>query len=151
MSGIEVDIRRSTEAGRLYPYYDSESEILVLESRFEREWTYGVDVDGSIVFDLDSDRILANCDLNIPMRLWARDLELVWPKDIRSGDIAFSKDTIAKKSFNVPLAVQLGHSGRYARISIGEAPPNKLIALSELCVAQLARDELVGFLIKLDQ
>lgn len=151
MSGIKVDIRRPTEAGRLYPYYDSESDILVLESQFERDWCYGVDVDGSIVFDLDSDRVLANCDLNIPMGLWARDLELVWPMEIRSGDIAFSKDTIAEKSFNVPITVQLGHSDRYARISIGEAAPNNLIALSELCIALLARDELVGFLIQLDQ
>jgi hypothetical protein len=148
MRGIKVDVQRPTEAGRLYPRYDKEADILVLASRRAREWIYGVDVDGRIVFDLDRDRVLANCDLHIPMNRWARDLEIEWPAGTRLGDVAFSKDTVAHKSFHLPLEVRSDPSGQYIRIEIGETLPDEFIALSDCCIALLALGELVGLLVR---
>jgi hypothetical protein len=148
MSGIKVAVQRPTEAGRLYPRYDRETDILVLESPKIRDWVYGVDVDGRIVFDLDRQKVLANCDLHVGMSRWARDLEMEWPAGTRPGDIAFSEEAVAQKSFHLPLQVRSDRSARYIRIAIGETAPDELIALSGCCIALLAEDELVGFLVQ---
>lgn len=145
MSGIEVAVKSPTNAGRLYPKYDGESGILAVGSRIERPWPFGVDIDGRMVFDLDSQKRLANFDLHIPRNRWIKDLE----EDISivaiPGDLEFSQDTISRKSFNLALRARTDQTMRRLSIEIGSAKPDRVIALSNSCVAFIAKHELVGF------
>ena len=148
MSGIKVLVWNATEAGRLYPRYDQESDFLVVESRQPRDWPYGIDIDGSVVFDIDARRVLANFDLHIGMKRWLRDLEVEWPTRVRAGDLAFPVETLAQKSFSLPLRVRADRSARCVRIEIGDSKPDHVVALSDQCIALLAQDELAGFLVQ---
>ena len=95
MSGICVSVGPSTESARLFPRYDRESDILEVTSGVPRDWAFGVDIDGNIVFDVDSSRVLSNFDLLIPERLWERGLRQLWPERGRMGSLVFAPETLS--------------------------------------------------------
>src|SRR5262245_54257999 len=96
---IKVLVRSPSKRGRLYPRYDKEAGILAVESRDPRPWPYGVNIDGSLVFDADGDGLLANFDLHVRADLWQRTSAriLVWPPDVKTGDIVFPEETLRTK------------------------------------------------------
>lgn len=147
MSGIIVSVKPPSDAGRLYPRYDEESGILALESRVERAWPFGVDIDGTLVFDLDEQRILANVDLHVPIDRWRRDLEGDTPQIAPAGDLEFAQQTVTHKSFHLPMRLRGDKDARRLRIDLGAAKPDRAVALSASCIALLAHQELAGFLI----
>jgi hypothetical protein len=147
VSGIVVSVKPPSDAGRLYPRYDEESGILALESRVKRAWPFGIDVDGALVFDLDDQRILANFDLHVPMNRWKRDLEENTPRIAPAADLEFAQQTVAQKSFHLPLRLSCDSKAKRLRIELGTAKPDRAVALSASCIALLANHELVGFLI----
>jgi len=147
MKGITVSVAPATEQGRLYPRYAESAGILVIESRFERPWPFGVDIDGRVVFDIDENRILSNVDLHIPKARWRRDLEDDVPAVAPPGDLVFSQEAIETKSFSLPLRVRADPGLRLLRIEFGTEPPDRAIALSGSCIALLSGAELVGFAI----
>ena len=148
VSAIRVYIGPPTKAGRLYPRYDKESGILAVESSVAREWRYGLDIDGRLVFDLDNDRLLANFDLHIPKERWVRDLALSWPATVPLGNLIFTSETIAQQSVHSSLRVRSDPNLQQVQIDIGSNEADAKIALSERCIALLARNELAGFLVK---
>ena len=147
MKGISVSVAPATEQGRLYPRYAEDVGFLVIESRFERPWPFGVDIDGRVVFDIDENRILSNVDLHIPKARWKRDLGDDVPSVAPLGDLIFSQEAIKTKSFSLPLRVRADARVRRVRIEFGTEAPDRFIALSGLCIALLSGAELVGFAI----
>ena len=148
MTGIVVSVVSPTESGRLYPRYDEATGILAAESRVERPWSFGVDIDGRIIFDLDDDRTLANFDLHIPKKRWRVGLSDEVVPLARPGDLVFTQESTAIKSFSIPLTIRTDALRQRVRIDIGDRRPDRLVALSSSCIALLAGDELVGFAIK---
>jgi hypothetical protein len=146
---IPVFVRSPTGSGRLYPSYDAEADILSVSSRIPREWPYGIDIDGNLVFDLDQDRILANFDLLIGHRLWTPGEAGPWPKVARPADLGFEASAIKTKSFHLPLNVMWDQDRSFVRIILGLGHYDRVAALSEQCVALLDRDTLAGFLVRL--
>lgn len=148
MTGIVVSVLPPTNLGRLYPRYDEGAGILIVESRIQRPWPFGVDIDGGIVFDLDGQRLLANFDLHIPKSRWKVDLEDEIPRIATPGNLVFTHAATAIKSFSLPLRVRTNSFRRRVRIEIGESHPDREIALSSSCTALLSAGELVGFTVK---
>lgn len=149
MTGIMVSVTPPTDRGRLYPRYDEATGILVAESRIERPWPFGVNIDGRIVFDLDDQRVLANFDLHVPRHRWKKDIqEEEFPAIARSGDLVFAAETVATKTFSLSLRVRTDSHSRQLRIEFGTDLPTGAVALSAACIALLSAGELVGFVIK---
>jgi hypothetical protein len=147
VNAIRVDIRPPTTAGRLYPRYDAESRILAVESSVQREWPFGIDIDGVLVFDLDEQHCLANVDLHVPKNRWVRDLGAEVTLISRPGDLIFLPEALAQKSFNLPIRVRTNKQAQRIRIEIGATKADRAIALSESCAALLAGNNLAGFVI----
>jgi ribose 5-phosphate isomerase B len=99
-----VEIGPKTDLGRLYP--DDLAGILAVESKLQRPWPFGVDIDGRIIFDIDQCRVLANFDLHIPKKRWTKESLIVPPVQRCLGDLIFSQETIEIKSFSLPLRVR---------------------------------------------
>jgi hypothetical protein len=148
LKGITVSVAPATEQGRLYPRYAEDVGFLVVESRIERPWPFGVDIDGRVVFDIDENRVLANFDLHIPKARWKRDLGDDVLAVAPPGDLIFSREAIETKSFSLPLSVRADPGLRRVRIEFGTEPPDRAVALSGSCIALLSGAELVGFAIK---
>jgi hypothetical protein len=70
MARIEVEIGEPSAEGSLFPLYDTAANVLAVSSRVERDWPYGIDIDGRIIFDIDVKRSLANFDVIIPKNKW---------------------------------------------------------------------------------
>jgi hypothetical protein len=148
VSGIAVTVSSATDRGRLYPRYDDKTGILAIESRFDRPWPFGVDIDGRVVFDMDEHRVLANVDLHVPKPRWKKDLGGEMTTIAPPADLIFSHEAITTKSFSLPLTVRTDPSFRQVRIEFGTELSVRAIALSRSCIALLSADELVGFVIK---
>ena len=148
MQRITVTVRPPTKQGRLYPRYGKEAGILAVESEVERPWPFGVDIDGNLVFDLDAQRVLANFDLHIPRNLWMPGISIALPHAL-PGDIVFSSETVAHKSFNLPLRVTTDSYGQRVLIEIADISPTGAVALSDACIGLLSGTELAGFFVKL--
>lgn len=148
MTGVGVSIGPPTEGGRLHPRYDVESDILEVTAETPRDWPYGVDIDGNIVFDLDARRHLANFDIHIGRRLWKRGSVRRWPEKAAVGTIVFSKETIEQKSLNMRLRLVYDEEQGVLQVMLGDRQPDRELELSKECIALLSRDELVGFLLR---
>jgi hypothetical protein len=119
--------------------------ILAVQSRIERSWLYGVDLQSELVFDLDERRVLANFDLHLPKPRWKREKCGNASLTVKAGDLAFTPETIEAKSFYHPVTVRVDPLTRLVRIDFSTYGPNRAVALSECCLALLLADHLVGF------
>lgn len=151
-SGITVELLPPTPQGRLWPRYDADADILVAESPFPREWPYGIDIDGRIIFDIDKQRRLANFDLHIPRRLWKVRQGVGPPTRAREHDIMFTTETLNEKSFSIDLEVTTNSERTEARILFGERPALEAVQavkLSDQCFAYVDGGRLAGFYVSL--
>ena len=87
-------------------------------------------------------------DLHLPKHRWVRDLGDDMPAAAPPADLVFTPETIARKSFSLPLRVRSDRQARRLRIEIGTSPPDRVVALSESCFALLAGHELAGFMLE---
>ncbi|GEM_PF-2104830 len=150
MRAIKVTVLPPTEQGRLYPRYDIEAQILEVSSRVPRSWPFGIDIDGCIIFDIDSDFRLANFDLLIPRRLWRIDPTVAWQLPTTAGDLQISRTSIRHKSFHLPLRVRTNSDRTVVVIRFSISPYSPVeIALSDQCTAQLTGQRLDGFVVVL--
>ncbi|WP_161668826.1 hypothetical protein [Kallotenue papyrolyticum] len=148
MKDIRIQLQNPTDRGRLYPRYDAEADLLEVTSAVPGEWSYGVDIDGAIIFDLDADQILTNVDVLISKRYWEVIVPVTVPQATREASIRFLEDTIRHKSFNIPVVVQTDPLRSHTYILLGG--PEKIgtwIALSNRCLALVKEDCLKGFFI----
>lgn len=148
MIAVCVSIGPPTEGGRLCPRYDAESGILAVTSESARDWLYGVDIDGNVIFDLDSERKLANFDIHVRRRLWERGAVRHWPAKTASGTIVFSEETIQQKSLNMTLRFIYDEEQDMLHVVLGAKQPQRELELSMNCIALLSGSELVGFLLR---
>lgn len=155
LENVLIELSPWTVHGSLYPRYDNDADILVVESRVRREWTYGINIDDAMILDIDADRILANIDLMIPRRRW-KGIPLnvappVAPRPSRKANLKFSMASIEQKSFHLPLEVK-AHPGKTSiYILIGQIQPDALwVALSKACFAVIDENKLLGFYVSLE-
>ena len=147
---LRVRLRPASGSGRLRPRYDAEADLLEVGSAIRREWPYGVDIDGRVIFDLDRDRVLANFDLLIPRRLWQLAEEMAAPQAARAADLEFEAETVAKKSFHLPVRVRTNSSKSCAVISFGHnGGSGSAVELSGDCYAFVDSGVLTGFFIRI--
>lgn len=150
MSTIHVEILAQTAENKLYPQYDQEAQILEVSSKSQRSWSYGVDIDGTIVFDLDTNRVLVNFDLLISKKLWRVVPNLELRTSARKGMLSFSMASIKHKSFHLPITVLTNKSQSEVLIRFGETKSGTTaISLSEKCIALVSADVLVGFFVSI--
>lgn len=62
MTGVRVEGGIPTPAGRVYPRYHEESGTLAVERRAPGR----IDIDGTLICDMDERRLLVNCDVHAP-------------------------------------------------------------------------------------
>lgn len=148
MTSVKVSTGPPTEGGRLHPRYDRESDILTVTSATPRDWQFGVNIGGNIVFDLDAKRQLANFDIHVASRLWKRGAVRRWPEQAAAGTIVFSKETIERKSLNMPLRLLYDEHRGVLNIMFGTQQADRELELSNDCIALLSANELVGFLVR---
>lgn len=147
-----VEIDQPTELGRLYPRYDQESGILVAENPIRRDWPYGVDIDGTVVFDLDKDRRLANVDMMLRREIWevSDDIVSKKPSVLKAGDIVFSPEAIHHKSFSLPIKVLTNKRKTKVLVLFGpSAEGTQAIEMSRQCLVLVRATILLGFWINL--
>lgn len=148
---ICVQQREPTEKGALYPRYVKDAEILAVQSRVPRDWPFGVDIDGRLIFDIDADRILANFDLHIPKRYWIVQSRADEPRACQEASLEFTGSALEYKSFSLPLQVRTDAARSYALIEFDKLIPHgRWLALSEKCLARVDVDCLTGFFVRLD-
>ena len=123
--------------------------MLVVESEIERPWPFAVDVDGNLVFDLDEQRVLANFDLHIPNKLWAKGLPAHLPHIAPPGDLVFSLEAVRQKSFSFPLRVATDSRGQRVLIEFMNIGFDSVVGLSDACIGLVLGHELAGFVVTL--
>ena len=150
--GLVVQLRTQSGSGRVRPQYDKEADILSITSSAPRAWLSGVDVSGTLIIDVDRDGVLANVDVVVPKRLW-KVADLVLPDlVVQRADVAFAKETLARKSFALRVAVSINRQQSLVLVRIGNsAHVSRAVQLSERCIALLDRDVLSGFALGLTQ
>jgi len=144
--GIEILVREATPEGRLYPRYSEESQMLILASPVSRDWPLGIDVDGRVVFDIDANRVVANVDIHIPKHRWSPGRLPPWPKKSEAGDLAFSEEAIAKKSFSFPIRMVCNEERSSVLLYLDDQDPDRVIQLSDDCGALVRGNLLIGLL-----
>lgn len=150
MKNIVVSVGPQTTSSKLYPRYDKEAEVLAISSTVQNSWPFGVDIDGTIIFDIGADNVLANIDLLVPKKMWKEKWGIDLPRPSRSGGLMFSQETITQKSFHLPIDITTNKSKSIVSIVFGEKPPDQtVVSLSEKCFALLNGKLLNGFLVLL--
>lgn len=148
MSKIEIDFKDFTGNCILQPNYNKEADILEFTSDVNRDWKYGIDINGNIIIDIDADFKIANCDLLIPKKLWKKTEELslnILSKNKNNVDISFRKSTIDFKSFNLEIDVFSLKNKLYVLLN---NPINVNInKLSDKCDILSLDNELKGFIL----
>lgn len=148
MSLPRISIGSFTKAGRLHPRYDAESGILVVSAERSTEWCYGVDIDGTVVFDLDHQGRLVNFDVHVRRQLWKRCTLPPWPHERTTGSIVFQQETIRTKSLNLPLELRFDEGKNFLHVALGSREADSRLELSTDCLALLSHMHLVGFLLR---
>jgi hypothetical protein len=142
-------VRPATEKGRLYPRYESEIDILMLESRIFRRWDLGLNVWNSIILDLDLTGIPVSIEILFPKAILVGDIDHDMPILAPPGDLMFTPEAIAQSSFDIPVRARANRAFTTVALEIGDAKADRLVGLSNTCVAMIADGHLVGFAIKL--
>jgi hypothetical protein len=148
MTAITVELRNSTPQGRLYPRYDTEADLLVIESQIAHRWPMGINIDGRVILDVDAERMLANVDLLISRRYWKVGTKPLLPLQPSEADLLLSEASLMHKNFHRKLTIVSDESKSWVYMQFGEAQAeHSWIALSTQCFAELSTNELLGFYI----
>ncbi len=146
INGLEVIAAPPTAAGRLYAAMWDDIGLLI-ESDIDRDWPFGLNIDWLLLFDLDANRILAGVELLFPQSRWSKVNHIAFPT-APPGDLKFSTATTAAAQFNLAVRVESDGDGN-VRIEIGaKQSPDRMVGLSETCVALIAHDRLIGFVVR---
>lgn len=115
------------------------------ESRVERPWPFGVDIDGTVIFDLDADRRLAGIEMLIPADRWTEGIGPLFSQFPPAGDLLFTQETVLVKSFSRPIRVTRDTAQNLIHVQIDSHRTTQLVALSNACVAHVSESTLVAF------
>ena len=152
MSGLAVETRAPSAKARLVPSYDDESNVLTIESPVDRPWSFGVNIDGLVLLDLDDERVLAAVELLIPRSRWKKVDELpTLPILKKQCDLLLKPDVVAKKLHRLPVTVLVDKSGRDVLISFSSQEPDHWLQLADNALASIKNGELQGFRVRLPE
>jgi hypothetical protein len=149
MSAIQVELAGPTKLGRLYPQIVE--GVLSLESAPRRQWPYGVNVDYSLILDLDSSHTLAHVELLDEKRLWkVVDPFPDKPYITRKANLVFPKHIIEHEIFEQPVKVVTDKRKDHVLIWFGGTLREAAaVELSENCLALVEDNQLLGFYVTL--
>jgi hypothetical protein len=113
MSYVQVTLADPSEAGRLYPSYDSGCDYLWLVSSVRRYVKYDVDVDDSLILRGDARGRLAGADLLRRRGLWTISDDFSgWAtyygsalRPLAPADLVFTRRTLKQLFFARPVEV----------------------------------------------
>lgn len=143
MTGIPVSVAPPTPEGRLYPRYQNSIGILTLSTNMPRPCPFGINIDGSLIFDFDEGRVLAGVELVLPMRAWKGKASTSKPRGA-AGNLLLSAHQQAPTEYGWPVTISKNVQTDAARISFGRGDYNRSVGLSESCCALLLDDQLTG-------
>jgi len=150
MNGIRVSIVSTKNKGVILPYYDDQADILSLSSTVQRDWCHGIDIDGNVVFDLDSDFVIANVDVLVGKKLWTVNPSVRFVEPPVKGQVQILEQSIQHKSFHLPLNITSNKAKSEVVILFGKVMNDiQAIGLSNTCIAWIRANNLVGFTVKL--
>lgn len=145
MNGLAVVIASPTNKGRLHTRYDREAEVLIAESRVERPWPFGIDIDGSIIFDLDEERRLACVDVHTPKRYWIDGAGPTFAKRPPAGDLVFTEEAVLLKSFSQRIRITRDRTRQLVHVEFDSNQQDpRLAALSDSCIGHVSGGMLVA-------
>lgn len=144
MTGIPVSVAPPTPEGRLYPRYQNSIGILTLSTNTPRPCPFGINIDGSLIFDFDEVGVLAGVELVIPMSAWKGKASTSTPSGA-AGNLLLSAPERASTDYGWPVSVSKNVQTDAARIAFGSGRYNRSVRLSETCFALLLDDQLTGF------
>ncbi len=148
--GIRVRLRAWSERGQLVPRYDPEGNILVLDSPVFRPWPYGVDIDASIILDIDADGILASVEVLLPRSRGKAARPMERPAIAGWGSVEITEEARRQKSFDLPILVQTNEDRSRALIYLDRPrDPLQAYALSDSCMVLIEEGWLRGFYVEL--
>ena len=146
MKSIRIAVVPAKPENELAVRYVREANTLAAESASTKPWLYGVDINSTVIFDLDEDRVLVNIDVHAARPRWRRTRGGSWPENARAGCLMFARSAVKHKSFNIPLRLDYDGSAGILHLRIGEPRAHTMaVRLSDRCVALAADGELLGF------
>lgn len=152
---ITIKLCPPTEAGRLYPKYEKQVDILVAQSKVVQSYPYGVNIDskrGTLILDIAENHVLAGFELIAGQRSWTNKKIISKPQTRKSAAVEFSEAALSQKEFALALDVTTNDNRSRAEIWFGRTSPStRAIALSDLCIAFVDGDRLLGFHVDLMQ
>ncbi|MDO1450207.1 hypothetical protein Q0590_28260 [Rhodocytophaga aerolata] len=155
MNDIIVKKVMSSDYGFLIPRYDKESGILEITSRKSKEWIYGIDIDGVIIFDIDEDLIIENLDVCVDKKYWKKvdnfpDWNLIEDKIY---NLKVDASSIKIKSFNYgDIKLFTDKRSESLMITFNLSSQNEILKMykvSNHCFCFINEDILQGFFINL--
>jgi hypothetical protein len=150
MKEILVELGLPNANSSLYPHYDEEVDLIIVESRVHREWAYGINIDSLLILDIDVDRTLAHFELIIPRQRWKVAPDLHKPRALHEVSIRFAKESIQHKYFELPVVVKTDRKRSCVYILFGsEQQAASWVALSDPCLALVDQNHLLAFFVDL--
>lgn len=150
MAGIPVSVAPPTPEGRLYPRYQNSIGILTLTTDMPRPCPFGIDIDGSLIFDFDEGGVLAGVELLLPMSAWKGKAGTSKPSGAAgkpsgaAGNLLLPAPQRAPTDYGWRVTVSKNVHTDAARIAFGSGDYNRAVELSESCCALLLDDKLTG-------
>jgi hypothetical protein len=123
--------------------YDSESDLLVIESASPANWPHGTTIDGLLTLDLNEDRTLVHAELTWPRARWTKGpVELPNRPSSRS---TLRLTNLSTDALTENPEVSATTDGTVALIQFGPLDQARLVPLGATVDALCAGDHLVGF------
>lgn len=152
LTKIRVTFEPLTDGHRLYPHYDEEADLLEVGRRQLESCPYGANLDSTVIFDCDAQRILVDFEVIARRRRWSVTPGLSWRPPTQSAALRFSEESVEQHDFIREETVETTPDRSLVRITFGAAREGaEVIALSEVCSAFVADGELCGFQVRLDE
>lgn len=156
MEPIEIRLLKPAEWRRLYPWYDNQVKILNACREKQRKFPHGINIEGkrggTLILDLDDDRILGSLELMLPSSAWKTVADVSRPEKSQRADIQVAKAAIEHHHFEDGLVVNSSQGKFSVRIMFGEPRKTaRAIKLSEECFAYVEDDRLLGFYLDLSR
>jgi hypothetical protein len=148
---INVQLIDPVEGGHLYPRYVEDAHLLAVEATAPPvPWPLGITVGGSVVFDLDEERILVNFDVHWHRDNWIGLSAWVRPKAACRARLRFTEETLRRGDFHGAVVVTTNPDRTEVRVQLDRpAGAGEWVELSDRCLAWLEGDRLLGFYLKL--
>lgn len=147
---IKIKLNVHSWLGDLTPAYDKEAGLLTITSSSITEWVYGIDIDGTVIFDINKDHILENIDILVSAELWDVTETVKKPVIKTEGKIEIEKESLLIKSFHCPRLKVLTNYNKTAISLLFDSKNTSYhgIQVSKWCVALVDQNTLIGFYIE---